>query len=278
MRFRNWGVRRTHPRTDDANRLIGGLRVDRSIGRRPAQWQDHFRPRRDRHAQGRLPALGADAAGGGKTLYAGIGHSERSGRLQGAEQEPRRELDDDERQRKYLLAGPGKDHPARHRRDSSCRPGKASLSSSTTPHRDFIPHRTASAGEQLRAMRATSTPPPTASRGRRLPVRSPRWTGTATLAWVQWARTSTDGTPLAQPRRSKVGSVSSTTHGTWSAGALWRLTSAGTGRRRRHRQRSARTIGPTASFGVFSINAGYRVQGHRDQRRHRQPDVRKDLR
>lgn len=88
---------------------------------------------------------------------------------------------------------------------------------------------------------------------------APRWTGTATLAWVH-GENDTDGKPLAQlpPLEGRLGLEYDT--GSWSAGALWRLVSG------QHRvdvgagNIVGQDIGPSAGFGVFSINAGYRLR------------------
>ncbi len=83
-------------------------------------------------------------------------------------------------------------------------------------------------------------------------------TAQATLAY-SWAENRSDHRPLAQtpPLEARLGL--DYTSGAWNAGALWRLVAsqhryaAGTG------NVVGKDFGPSAGFGVLSLNAGYRV-------------------
>lgn len=85
---------------------------------------------------------------------------------------------------------------------------------------------------------------------------TPEWTLQATMAYT-WARNASDGRPLPQipPLDTKLGVEYS--HKGWSAGALWRQVAA------QHRYAKAqgnvagRDFGPSASFGILSLHAGY---------------------
>jgi iron complex outermembrane receptor protein len=84
------------------------------------------------------------------------------------------------------------------------------------------------------------------------------WTLQGTLAYA-WGRNSTDGRPLPQmpPLEARLGLDYA--QGPWSAGALWRVAAA----QRRHADGQGNVVGQdlgaSAGFGVFSLNAGYRV-------------------
>lgn len=84
------------------------------------------------------------------------------------------------------------------------------------------------------------------------------WTLQGTLAYA-WGRNTTDGRPLPQmpPLEARLGLDYA--HGPWSAGALWRVAAA----QRRHADGEGnvvgRDLGASAGFGVFSLNAAYRV-------------------
>ena len=87
---------------------------------------------------------------------------------------------------------------------------------------------------------------------------APAWTVGATLAYA-WGENRSDGRPLPQmpPLEAKLSAAYD--DGKWSAGALWRLVAA------QHRYAAGtgnvvgKDFGPSAGFGVFSLNAGYAV-------------------
>ncbi|MGY3039443.1 iron complex outermembrane receptor protein [Rhodanobacter sp. TND4EL1] len=84
------------------------------------------------------------------------------------------------------------------------------------------------------------------------------WKGDATLAWA-WGENRSDHRPLPQmpPLEARFGLTYDS--GTWSVGALWRLAMAqdrvapGSG------NIIGQDLGPSAGFGVFSLNGGYRL-------------------
>nr|WP_266160104.1 TonB-dependent copper receptor [Dyella silvatica] len=90
---------------------------------------------------------------------------------------------------------------------------------------------------------------------------SKRWQGDATLAYA-WGENRSQHRPLPQqpPLELRLGLTYDT--GNWSAGALWRLASA------QHRYALGQgniigqDLGPTNGFGVFALNAGYRLSEH----------------
>ncbi len=84
------------------------------------------------------------------------------------------------------------------------------------------------------------------------------WTADATLAWVRGENRS-DGTPLAQlpPLEARFGLAWD--DGTWSAGALWRLVAAQERVDPGRGNIVGQDIDETPGFGVFSVNAGYRM-------------------
>ena len=85
-----------------------------------------------------------------------------------------------------------------------------------------------------------------------------RWKGDATLAWA-WGENRSDHRPLPQmpPLEARFGLTYDS--GVWSAGALWRVAAA------QHRAAPGsgnivgQDLGPSAGFGVFSLNSGYRL-------------------
>lgn len=87
---------------------------------------------------------------------------------------------------------------------------------------------------------------------------SPRWKLDGTLAYA-WGENRSDGRPLPQipPLETRLGLTYDT--GTWSVGGLWRVAAA------QHRVSVGDgnivglDLGPTAGFGVFSLNGGYRL-------------------
>ena len=84
------------------------------------------------------------------------------------------------------------------------------------------------------------------------------WTVQGTLAY-NWGRNTSDGRPLPQvpPLEAKLGLDYA--QGAWNAGALWRLVAA----QRRYATGQGNVVGkdfgPSAGFGVLSVNAGYKV-------------------
>lgn len=85
-----------------------------------------------------------------------------------------------------------------------------------------------------------------------------RWKGDATLAWA-WGENRSDHRPLPQmpPLEARFGLTYDS--GVWSMGALWRVAAA------QHRVAPGsgnivgQDLGPSAGFGVFSLNAGWRL-------------------
>lgn len=87
---------------------------------------------------------------------------------------------------------------------------------------------------------------------------APRWKLGATLAYA-WGQNRSDGRALPQmpPLEAKLSAAYD--DGTWSAGALWRVVAA----QRRYALNQGNVVGkdfgPSAGFGVFSLNGGYAV-------------------
>lgn len=87
---------------------------------------------------------------------------------------------------------------------------------------------------------------------------APRWKLGATLAYA-WGQNHSDGHALPQipPLEARLSAVYD--DGTWSAGALWRLVAP----QKRYALDEGNVVGkdfgPSAGFGVFSINGGYVV-------------------
>lgn len=86
------------------------------------------------------------------------------------------------------------------------------------------------------------------------------WKLDATLAYA-WGFNRSERRPLPQmpPLEAQWGLTYDT--GTWSAGALWRLASAQRRVAVGEGNLVGQDLGPSAGFGVFSLNAGYRL-GH----------------
>jgi len=259
MRFRTWGVfgELAHE-LDEANRLIGGMRIDQSsaedlrAGKTTSGTEE-----RDTLKAGFLRWERALAAG--KTLYAGIGHSERAADYWERNKNPEAISMMMTGSASTFSLAPEKttqlDLGALHRAG----PVQGSVSLFYAKHQDYI------LIEQLPGVSSF------ASNARNIDATtyglesdvsyqfSARWKGTASLAWVH-GDNDTDDTPLAQmpPLEGRLGLEYDT--GTWSAGALWRLVSG------QHRvdigagNVVGQDIGTTAGFGVFSINAGYRLR------------------
>ncbi|QIM72635.1 TonB-dependent copper receptor [Bordetella trematum] len=87
---------------------------------------------------------------------------------------------------------------------------------------------------------------------------TPQWTAGATLAYA-WARNTSDGRPLPQIPPLEARLTATYDDGTWSAGALWRLVAAQHRYARNEGNVVGKDFGPSAGFGVFSLNAGYAV-------------------
>lgn len=87
---------------------------------------------------------------------------------------------------------------------------------------------------------------------------SRNWQTDASLAWVH-GRNRTDDTALAQqpPLEARFGL--NWHNGTWSAGALWRLVAAQNRVDPGKGNIAGQDVDKTGGFGVFSLNAGYRI-------------------
>ena len=87
---------------------------------------------------------------------------------------------------------------------------------------------------------------------------APSWTLGATLAYA-WGENRSDGRALPQipPLEAKLSAAYD--DGVWSAGALWRLVAP----QKRYALNNGNVVGqdfgPSAGFGVFSLNAGYAI-------------------
>lgn len=86
------------------------------------------------------------------------------------------------------------------------------------------------------------------------------WKLDSTLAYA-WGANRTEHRPLPQmpPLEARLGLTYDT--GAWSAGALWRLASAQRRVAAGEGNLVGQDLGPSGGFGVFSLNAGYRL-GH----------------
>jgi len=87
---------------------------------------------------------------------------------------------------------------------------------------------------------------------------TPTWKLGATLAYA-WAQNRSDGRPLPQipPLEAKLSAAYD--DGTWSAGALWRIVAPQNRYALNEGNVVGKDFGPSAGFGVFSVNAGYVV-------------------
>jgi iron complex outermembrane receptor protein len=87
---------------------------------------------------------------------------------------------------------------------------------------------------------------------------SNRWKGDATLAWA-WGENQTDHQPLPQmpPLEARFGLTYDT--GVWSMGGLWRIVAAQDRIAVGEGNIVGQDLGPSAGFGVFSLNGGYRI-------------------
>ncbi|PAU87043.1 TonB-dependent copper receptor [Pseudomonas sp. WN033] len=85
-----------------------------------------------------------------------------------------------------------------------------------------------------------------------------QWKTDASLAWA-WGKNRSDGQPLAQmpPLEARLGLAFEARD--WSAGALWRLVARQTRTALNQGNVVGRDLGDSAGFGVFALNAAYRV-------------------
>ncbi|WP_243039058.1 TonB-dependent copper receptor [Dyella sedimenti] len=85
-----------------------------------------------------------------------------------------------------------------------------------------------------------------------------RWKGDATLAWA-WGENRTEHRPLPQmpPLEARLGLTYDT--GAWSLGGLWRIVTAQRRVAVGEGNIVGQDLGPSGGFGVFSLNAGYRI-------------------
>lgn len=87
---------------------------------------------------------------------------------------------------------------------------------------------------------------------------SERWKADATLAWT-WGENRTEHRPLPQmpPLETRFGLTYDT--GVWSVGGLWRVAAAQNRVAVGEGNIVGQDLGPSAGFGVFSLNGGYRI-------------------
>jgi len=87
---------------------------------------------------------------------------------------------------------------------------------------------------------------------------SERWKADATMAYA-WGKNSSDGRALAQmpPLESRLGLTYQREQ--WSAGALWRLVAAQHRISQNQGNVVGKDFGQSAGFGVFSLNAAYKI-------------------
>ncbi|RAO76942.1 TonB-dependent copper receptor [Dyella jiangningensis] len=85
-----------------------------------------------------------------------------------------------------------------------------------------------------------------------------RWKADATLAWT-WGENRSERRPLPQmpPLEARFGLTYDT--GVWSVGGLWRLAAAQNRVAVGEGNIVGQDLGPSAGFGVFSLNGGYRI-------------------
>lgn len=87
---------------------------------------------------------------------------------------------------------------------------------------------------------------------------APSWKVGATLAYA-WGQNRSDGLALPQmpPLEAKISAAYD--DGAWSAGALWRLAAAQKRYALNAGNVAGKDFGPSAGFGVFSLNGGYAI-------------------
>jgi iron complex outermembrane receptor protein len=85
-----------------------------------------------------------------------------------------------------------------------------------------------------------------------------QWKADATLAWT-WGENRTEHRPLPQmpPLEARFGLTYDT--GVWSIGGLWRVAAAQNRVAVGEGNIVGQDLGPSAGFGVFSLNGGYRI-------------------
>ncbi|MPM90894.1 hypothetical protein SDC9_138017 [bioreactor metagenome] len=83
-------------------------------------------------------------------------------------------------------------------------------------------------------------------------------TAQGTLAY-SWAENRTDGRALPQTPPLEVKLGLDYAQGPWNAGALWRVVAAQNRYALKEGNVVGKDFGPSAGFGVVSLNAGYRV-------------------
>lgn len=256
MRFSSYGVfGELQHMLADGHRMIGGLRLDRSRA-------EDERTGKTTSGTTQTDTLKAGflryehELGGGKTLYAGLGHSERAADYWERNKNPAAMSMMNTGTASTFDLKPEKttqlDIGALHQAG----PVQASVSAFYAKHADYI---------LIETVPTVST---WASNARNIDATTwgaeadlsyaftANWTGTATLAWVH-GENDTDDTALGQipPLEGRLGLNYKTER--WSAGALWRLVSGqdrvsvGSG------NIVGQDIGETGGFGVFSINASY---------------------
>lgn len=256
MRFYSYGIfGELQHMFADGHRLTGGLRLDRSraedqrTGRTTSGVEDT-----DTLKAGFIRY--EHDLGGGKTLYAGLGHSERAADYWERSKNPAATS--------MMMTGSASTFELEPEKTTQldigalhqAGPVQASVSAFFAKHHDYILIENLPAvstwASNARNIDATTW-------GAEADLRydfSATWSGTATLAWVH-GENDTDDTALGQipPLEGRLGLNYKT--GNWTAGALWRLVSGqdrvsvGTG------NIVGQDIGETGGFGVFSIHAGY---------------------
>lgn len=87
---------------------------------------------------------------------------------------------------------------------------------------------------------------------------APAWTVGATVAYA-WGENRSSGTALPQIPPLEARLSASYDDGTWSAGALWRIVAAQKRYAKNQGNVVSKDFGPSAGFGVFSLNGGYTV-------------------
>ncbi|HUG57761.1 MAG TPA: TonB-dependent copper receptor [Candidimonas sp.] len=87
---------------------------------------------------------------------------------------------------------------------------------------------------------------------------SPRWTLGSTLAYA-WGENRSNGSALPQIPPLEARLSASYESGNWSAGALWRLVAPQKRYALDQGNVVSKDFGPSAGFGIFSLNSGYTV-------------------
>ena len=256
MRFRIYGVygELTHA-LEAGHTLVAGLRLDHS-------WAEDQRTGKTTSGMEATDTLRSGfiryehELGGGKTLYAGLGHAERAPDYWERTRNPAAvsmmmtgaasTFDLDAEKTTQLDLG------ALHQAG----PVKAAASVFYARHDDYILIENQPAVSAY-AVNARNIDATTWGAETDLSYQfTPHWTGTMALAWVH-GENDTDDRPLGQmpPLEGRFGVNYDA--GSWSAGALWRLVDG------QHRVAEGtgnivgQDIGDSAGFGVFSIHGAY---------------------